>query len=148
MPPQRRKFTIPAFAAARLSLGEPLDRIGPAATDLVGLTPPRPRLLENGIVEGTIVSIDLFGNLVTSITAGDLKKAGLGNRAQVLLGGRTIAGMKRHYAEGEAGSPLALVNSSGHLEIAVNGGRADDILGVGKGEGVCLEKERGSGPDV
>jgi hypothetical protein len=137
-----------APAAARLSLGEALDRIGPAVTDLVGLTLPRPRLLEGGTVEGTIISIDPFGNLVSSITAGDLEEAGLGNHVRVLLGGTAVAGLKGHYAESDAGSPLALINSSGHLEIAVNGGRAVDIIGVGKGSRVRLEKERGSGPDV
>ena len=136
-----------APAAARLSRGETLDRIGPAVTDLVGLTLPHPRLLEGGTVEGTIISIDPFGNLVSSITAGDLEEAGLGNHVRVLLGGTAVAGLKGHYAESDAGSPLALVNSSGHLEIAVNGGRAVDIIGVGKGDRVRLEEEWGSGVD-
>jgi S-adenosylmethionine hydrolase len=135
-----------APAAARLSLGEALDRIGSAVTDLVGLSLPRPHLLEDGIVEGTVISIDPFGNLVSSITSGDLDEAGLGDRTRVVLGGTAIVGLKGHYAEGEAGSPLALVNSSGHLEVAVNGGRAADIIGAGKGDVVRLVRDTGVRP--
>ena len=103
---------------------------------------PRPRLLENGTVEGVIINVDPFGNLISNITAGDLERAGLGIRGQVLVAGTVIPDLKEHYAQGETGRPLALLNSSGHVEIAVRGGRAIDVVGAGKGETIRVEKNK------
>jgi S-adenosylmethionine hydrolase len=46
----------------------------------------------------------------------------------------------RTYADVAAGAALALVDSYGHLELAVRGGHAADALGLGSGAAVTLRR--------
>jgi hypothetical protein len=43
------------------------------------------------------------------------------------------------FARGAAGEPVALVGSTGFIEIAVNKGNAARVLGVGRGAEVVLQ---------
>jgi S-adenosyl-L-methionine hydrolase (adenosine-forming) len=43
------------------------------------------------------------------------------------------------FAQGAAGEPVAIVGSSGFVEIAVNKGQAARVLGVNRGAEVVLE---------
>ena len=122
-----------APAAARLSLGAPLESLGGRIADWVRLDEPRAQRIAPGELEGEVLAIDRWGNLVTSLTA-DLLPRGVGiENARVRLGRRVIRGISRTYAEVPRGALAALVNSNGHMEIAVNGGRADALTGVGRG---------------
>jgi hypothetical protein len=47
--------------------------------------------------------------------------------------------VKPFYQAVAPGSPVALVGSSGFLEIAVNGGSAEKVLGLKVGTRVLLE---------
>ncbi len=78
-----------------------------------------------------VIFIDHYGNLCTGI-----KAAGLAG--QVRVSGRKLqqAGTFSDVPPGEA---FWYENSFGLLEIAVNRGRADQVLGVGLGDGVILE---------
>jgi hypothetical protein len=44
------------------------------------------------------------------------------------IGGKTISGIQRTYAQGEPGRLMALINSSGFLEIASNQASVAKIL--------------------
>jgi S-adenosylmethionine hydrolase len=56
----------------------------------------------------------------------------------VAVGAVEIEGLSRCYAEVEEGAPVALINSFGYLEIAVNRGNAARSLGVSKEEEITL----------
>ena len=56
-----------APVAAHLSLGVPLDDIGPPAQHLVRFSVPRLKISENTLT-GEIIKIDSFGNAITSIS--------------------------------------------------------------------------------
>jgi hypothetical protein len=94
-----------------------------------------PRRLDDGL-EGRVLAVDSFGNLITNFEAAQL--AGLGTPARCRVGGRDaqLAGLVRTYGEATAGSLVALVGSSGRLEIAVVGGSAARQLGAGRGDAV------------
>jgi hypothetical protein len=74
-----------------------------------------------GRIEGEIVHVDIFGNAITSIRREDLRGAAL---KTVLVRPLTVRGLSRTYADVAPGRALALIGSSGHLEIAVNQGSA------------------------
>lgn len=116
-----------APVAAHLSLGIALDSVGPVIEDPVMFSVPEPIETENGI-EGEVIHIDRFGNLTTNIEAGMLSRP----LASVEIAGRKIKGVKKFFSEVPAGSPVALINSFGFLEIAVNLGNASLDLGVQK----------------
>lgn len=122
-----------APAAARLSLGQTLERLGAPVADWLRLPEPVVRRTGPRRLQGQVVAIDHWGNLVTSVTERDLARAGIGAGAAVCVGRRVIRGLCRTYGDAEPGTPVALINSNGHLEIAVNSGRADAILGSAPG---------------
>jgi S-adenosylmethionine hydrolase len=142
-----------APAAAYLAAGVPLERLGPRLTDPVRLPPPRLEVSDFA-VKGEVLYADRFGNLVTSIGRfrwdGDRLVLAPAFRpasgevtvgvaaARVVLAGVELQGVRRTYGEVAVGEPLALVGSSGFLEIAVRQGSAAAALGALPGTLVTL----------
>jgi S-adenosyl-L-methionine hydrolase (adenosine-forming) len=56
-----------APVAAHLSLGLPLSELGPPAGEIVPLDLPEPKRLPDGSIEGEVILVDRFGNLITNI---------------------------------------------------------------------------------
>jgi hypothetical protein len=127
-----------APAAAHIALGVSPSRLGPPVPDPVRLPWPAARAGDDG-VEGAVVHVDRFGNLVTSIRAAAV--AGLGAGASAHVGGRPLP-VVGTYADLEVGCPGALVGSHGRLEIAVREGSAEALLRAGRGTPVRLTSAR------
>ncbi|MEJ2717552.1 MAG: SAM-dependent chlorinase/fluorinase [Deltaproteobacteria bacterium] len=122
-----------APVAAHLSLGARLDMIGPLLDDPVILSIPAVKELSSGI-EGEVIHVDRFGNLVSNIEASMLDRP----VEKVTAGKVEMRGISTCFSEGKIGEPLALINSFGHLEIAVNQGDASRVLDIGPGEQVTV----------
>ena len=90
---------------------------------------PRAQQNLDGSIEGHILYVDRFGNLVTNIPASWLK-AEVPWRIEVA--GRVIDKLSSTYADVQRGQLLALVGSSGMLELSVREGSAALMLGVGE----------------
>ena len=117
------------LAAGRVSaadLGERVASIVPSWVDPPTVTPER--------IAGQVITIDHFGNLITDIDATLLQQL---REPLVHVGGRVLS-LRRTYADRTPGSPLALVNSFGTLEIAVAEGRAADVLGLSRGAPIVV----------
>lgn len=119
-----------APAAAHLACGGSLADLGPPVTDLIELALPEPRMTGGG-VRGEVIHIDRFGNAITNVAASML---GAGP-ARVYVADRDLA-LLRTYADAAAGEPLALVGSSGYVEVAVREGSAAEVLGLRRGDAV------------
>jgi S-adenosylmethionine hydrolase len=115
-----------APVAAHLSRGVPPHRMGDPVEELVCLDLLRPET-HGGMVEGQIIFVDHFGNLVSNIRSSHLSGGGV----EVEVGGTVVSGLSRTYAETEG--VAALVGSHGYLEVAERNGNAADRLGVGVG---------------
>lgn len=119
--------------AAHWSLGRDLAEFGePPGAPLVTLPMRQPQRMADGI-EGEIIYVDSFGNLITNIDERLLEQMlpvepAARNQVIVEAGSHRIEGIVRSYAERPAGALLALVGSSGRLEIAVNQGNAAELL--------------------
>lgn len=124
-----------APVAAHCSLGVPLARLGPVVRDPVRLCWPRARR-EGRRVVGEVLLADRFGNLLTTVTEGDLP--GAPETCQVRVGRRRVGGLVQTYSERPAGTLGALIDSSGRLEVFVRDGNAQGRLGVGPGVRVSL----------
>lgn len=99
---------------------------------------------EQGKITGKIISSDHFGNLQTNIRGKNLE-ALLGSkdeRIKITVKERVIFDIHDTYIAVDAGSLVALINSRGFLEIAVNQGDAAGILKAGPGDDVELEMVR------
>lgn len=115
-----------APVAAHLSKGVPPEEMGEPLEQITPLAFPQPRKKGNSIV-GEVLFVDRFGNLITNIKGTDLPP-GL---PTVEIKGRSIRGLSNSYAEAEG--LLALIGSSGYLEIAFKNGSAATELQAGTG---------------
>jgi len=125
-----------APVAARLSLGFPPIDFGEAITSVAMLPLPRPHQTPDGSLVGHILHIDSFGNLITNIKSDDLPQ-----KKQVItikVGNELIYGLSRTYAEGSG--LLALIGSSGYLEISLKGGSAHALLNADVGNEVRIRQ--------
>ena len=119
-----------APAAAALARGEPLDVLGREAAKPVIRRTPEPVRRADGGIEGEVIAVDRFGNAVTNLV-------GL-RGGTVSVGGTTI--LVRHtYSEVSNGDPVAVVGSTGFIEIAVRNGSAAERLGLVRGQAVVLK---------
>ena len=78
-------------------------------------------------IEGSVICIDRFGNLVSSIRLIESDPRSV----EVEIQGRLIPGLSPAYAGAE--ELLAIIGSHGYLEIAVRGGSAAEYLGADVG---------------
>ena len=122
-----------APVAAHLSLGTPIEDLGPPIDDPVRL--PAPHLSRQpGKITGQLMYIDHFGNLLTNIPAADLSS--LGNTLTTSVGQAQIHGLSPTFAHGSPGQPIVYIDSSGHLAIAAVNASAQDLLESHVGERV------------
>lgn len=130
---------IMAPVAAQLAGGMALDRVGPAiaAERCIRLDIPAARHDGKGI-GGQVIGMDRFGNIRTSITTADLDGRRPDAFAGVVLGAKRIDAIVSTYSDRPAGELLALIDSSGYLEIAVNRGNAAKLTGCRIGDPVRL----------
>ena len=124
-----------APAAAALVEGAAPESLGPAAGPLVRLAIPAPRQTPAGI-EGEVVHVDAFGNLLTNLPA-ELRPR-LVAAGRLAVGDREITRVVRTYGDAPPGTLVALVGSQGVIEAAVVQGRADAALAARIGTRVCL----------
>ena len=127
-----------APVAAYLSLGVEPGKMGEPVTDPVPLDRPQVKW-EKGRLSGRAVRVDHFGNVITNIRSENLKSLRKPEQAVVKIGPLVIRGIRETYSDAKAGDLLALLGSSGRLEIAVNLGRACDRLGADSGRIIGME---------
>jgi len=118
-----------APVAAYLSLGVPMAELGLPIDDPQHFAIPEPKRGSDGSIEGQILHVDRFGNLITNVPPHLLPP----ERVIIDIAGQTIRGLLPAYAEVATGELLALVGSHGYVEIAVRNGSAAEVTGMGRG---------------
>jgi S-adenosylmethionine hydrolase len=148
-PPKRvvelteRKYTRPtvsrtfegrdrfAPAAAWLAKGIDLAAFGRSAGAIQRLDIPRPALA-NGLIDGVVLRVDRFGNLITNIDRKTFEKLA-GGPLDIRVGPHQISRVVSTYADAAPGEVCALFGSTDHLEIAANGSSAAEALDLRRG---------------
>ncbi len=126
--------------AAWLALGTPLEKFGEEIEDYSGATVLPVQKVEDDRIEGMVIHVDKFGNIITSISPETAaEQFGYSGSPKFFVKGQEITHSYSYYAEAAPGEIFALVGSSGYYEIAAHRSRAADILGVERGEKVQLE---------
>ncbi len=120
-----------APCAAWLSLGVPPHELGEEVRDPVLLDVWGPAHHPDGTVVGQVIHVDAFGNLTTNLRPP-------AQEMEVELEGLNLGPLRASYSEVEPGKPLALVGSSGLIEVAVREGSAAESLRAGVGARVKL----------
>jgi S-adenosylmethionine hydrolase len=117
-----------APVAAHLASGVRLEDVGPQTDQYVRGLIPKPEVFGESII-GQVIYRDRFGNLMTNITLEHLKGLDFA-RVKVKVGNLELHGIFSTYGEVEKGQPLALLVSSGFLEIAVREGDAGKLFNL------------------
>ncbi len=128
-----------APVAAWVAKTSQTEAMGEEISDYVRFALPRPKAAGSAL-KGVVLRVDTFGNLMTNFTAEDLAAAtGADGKLSLQVGGKRVEKLAQTFANGASGEPVAIIGSSGFLEIAVNKGQAARVLGVNRGAEVVLE---------
>lgn len=107
-----------APVAAHISLGNNLAELGDKINSPVLLDINKPKVVNDQIV-GEVIYADSFGNLITNITR-DMTS----NIKEIRIEGHIIDTVANSYQDVKKGELLAIIGSSGFLEISINHGSA------------------------
>jgi S-adenosylmethionine hydrolase len=124
-----------APAAAHLARGIALEQLGPRALGVIRLDCPTPTRTVEGI-DGEVIHIDRFGNLITNIPGSWIEQSG--DTWQLRSDG-AIAPVVRTYADVAAGHLLAYEGSSRMMEIGIRDGNAAMQTRLHRGAKVSAE---------
>lgn len=89
-------------------------------------------------VQGWIVHIDHFGNLISNIPESMIREAGADAKLKIYVGNTIFDTIVNTFGDVPDGEPAAYIGSSGVLEIAINKGDAREMLGVEKGAQISI----------
>ncbi|MEJ7736618.1 MAG: SAM-dependent chlorinase/fluorinase [Chitinophagaceae bacterium] len=113
-----------------LSNGMAIQEIGEPDITILEKNPLRPLLGENWI-EGQIIFIDNFENVIVNITREEFEEQRRGRRFSIVFKrDEVLDKISETYADVSEGEKLALFNSGGYLEIAINKGNAAGLFGL------------------
>jgi S-adenosylmethionine hydrolase len=137
----RREPVSPTFhgrdvfapAAGQLAAGAEIDAAGPLLDAMLDLQAPAVRR-HGGMIEGEVIHIDGFGNLITSI-AGDALSPDAAVEVEGTEG-RFEPPLGRTFSDVDPGALIAYVGSGGQLEIARRDGSAAERVGAARGSPV------------
>lgn len=121
--------------AARISRDIPLRQLGPLLPKPIQLAIPVPTRVRDALIQGSILAVDQFGNLITNLMPEDLPvySASHPGSCKLLAGQREITSFRRAYGEGAPGELFVVPGSTGYLEIAVRNGSAASTLNLKSG---------------
>jgi len=129
-----------APVAAHLSKGLPLHRVGAKSNDFTRLPWPEPRR-SGAALAGEIIHIDRFGNAITNVGRSHVTELDCSN-CEILVRQKRLCALASFYDAVKPGSPVAVLGSSGFLEIAVNGSSAAGCYKLAVGDAIIVRPSR------
>jgi len=115
-----------APVSAHLSKEYNIKLFGNSIKDIVKIQRPIIITKENYII-GSLFDIDCFGNLITNISNDAFK---MYNIKEISIKDVSLKNLVKTYNDVKKGELLALIGSSGYLEISVNQGNAQNFLKI------------------
>ncbi len=122
--------TVFAKAFQELRMGKTLEEIGDANVSIQVKNPLR-ALLGPTWMEGQIIFIDNFENVIVNITRDEFEEQRKGRSFKIVFKrDEVIDKISDTYADVQEGEKLAIFNSASYLEIAINKGNAAGLFGL------------------
>jgi S-adenosyl-L-methionine hydrolase (adenosine-forming) len=116
-------------AACHLIKGGTIDDLGEITTGFVQQM-ELSSFADQDSIKGVVIYIDSYGNGITNITREQFEKAGKNRSFSIMGAGYRINEISNTYSDVIDGEVVVFFNSSGNLEIAINKGRASDLIGL------------------
>lgn len=122
--------TVFARAFNLLTEGKTIEEVGDPSVSIQVKNPLKP-MLGNNWIEGQIIFIDNFENVIVNITKEDFEEQRKGRSFKIVFKrDEMIDRISETYADVTEGEKLALFNSAGYLKIAINKGNAAGLFGL------------------
>jgi S-adenosyl-L-methionine hydrolase (adenosine-forming) len=122
--------SVMARVVNQLFNGESIKNIGNPDVKYIEKRHLRPTL-ENNVIEGQIIFIDSFENIIVNITREQFEEQRKDRNFRIVFKrDEEIVRISESYADVGEGEKLALFNSAGYLEIAINKGNAAGLFGL------------------
>jgi len=119
-----------ARAFQELHAGKKIEAIGDADVSIQVKNPLR-ALTGNDYIEGQIIFIDNFENVIVNIHQDEFEEQRKARSFKIVFKrDEVIDKISETYADVPEGEKLALFNAAGYLEIAINKGNAAGLLGL------------------
>lgn len=85
---------------------------------------------KTGSIRGTVVYIDNYGNAITNITRKMFDECIGDKRFTIAANVGSVGNLSAKYSDAEEGEMVCLFGSTGFLEVAINKGKAENLLGL------------------
>ncbi len=114
----------------QLIRGDSILKIGEPDVSYIEKKPLHP-IISDTWIEGQIIFIDNFENVIVNITQKQFEENRKGRKFKIVFKhDKIIETISETYADVHEGEKLAIFNSAGYLEIAINKANAAGLLGL------------------
>jgi S-adenosylmethionine hydrolase len=127
-----------AKVACHLASGGNIEEVALKKEGINKLIPYNP-VTDKDSINGMIMYIDSYENLITNITEKMFKEKMKGRKFTILIRGEEISVISKAFSDVGSGDVLAFFGSAGYLVIAINHGNAAGLLGLGYNDRVRVE---------
>jgi S-adenosylmethionine hydrolase len=145
LPEDMRQMNFPMTgvlvpAAVRLINGEKLETIGKEISDFDKRTPMR-ATIEESVITGSVIYIDSFNNAITNITEELFHRVRKSRKFDIFIQSNhyKVNVISPTYSDRPVGELVVIFNSLGLMEIAINHGKAAELLNLAAGSAVRVK---------
>jgi len=138
-------FTFPtrdvfAKVACHIAAGKPIETLGRVKNKIMQKMAFQP-VIEGDVIKGKVIYVDNYENVFTNITESLFKSAVKNRKFAITFRSPSyrITSISKSYQDVSEGEMLAIFSASGHLEIAINKGKASSLLGLKMDQSVIIE---------
>jgi S-adenosylmethionine hydrolase len=126
--------------ACYIAEGKPVEQLGSPKNFLLQKMSFKPAI-DGNLIKGKVIYIDNYDNVFTNITEAFFKSVVKGRKFAIIFRSPSyrITVISKSYKDVVEGEMLALFSTSGHLEIAINQGKASSLLGLKMDQPVLIE---------
>jgi len=127
-------MSLDLYVATALNIAgkKEIDSYLEPAGEYESQVPYRP-VIDKNLINGSVIYVDSYSNAITNISGETFEKVGNGKPFEIFIQSNhyKLDKINKTYSDSVPGELLALFNSIGLLEIAINHGNAADLLNLG-----------------
>lgn len=124
--------TLDLLAPSVLSLlkGDDIESLGELTSEYNRMVSRKVKATRKEIA-GHIIHVDQYGNLISNINKVDFDILSRDKRYKIQIGKESVENVHLKYQDVEPGEIFFIFNSLGLLEVGINQGKANQLLGMG-----------------
>ena len=125
-------------SAVHLVKGNPMEALGRERERVNSAMLAQP-IVNEDFIRGEVIYVDNYENLITNISKKVIDQASRGRKFNIHYQRNVINGISENYCSTHEGEIVGVYGFHGYLEIAINKGNAQGLLGGGVNEKILIE---------